>query len=182
MTELKSPYKLGAEQGLKTGLLISAAFFCSVYQEAMPLLSFLLFALLIIIPLTVYAGMRLTYVDSEGRATFAALWMQGIMTFICGSLLGSLVALLYLNYLDPTYIHDTVDQLRAAYTKLHSPEARQMADVLGYMIDNHLVPTNGTIVMGMFWLMVASGSVSSIFLSLLARARKAGPRHSAALN
>lgn len=172
MTQYISPYKLGAKYGFPMGLLMIATFFSTIFQLRYPMLSFAWLILIIAIPCFAFATLRRTYCRREGFSTFSELWMQGIVTFLGGAIISSVVALAYFRYINPDLIYNMLVTVEQSYRALHRPDATLIADDLRALIDNNAIPGASSIVMAMFWLMVACGSLTSMLLSLLARIKK----------
>ena len=55
------------------------------------------------VPVVCYIFMRRSQRAAHGLLTFSALWMQGIVTFACGSLIFGAAGLVYLKWIDPQF-------------------------------------------------------------------------------
>lgn len=97
--------------------------------------------------------------------------MQGIMTFICGSLIAGLVAVVYLKWINPDFIADRIQEAIDFYSGSGWQQGAEMADLLKNMVKAHVVPTPIQIVIEMIWLGVFSGSLLSLLMAVLVRAR-----------
>lgn len=97
--------------------------------------------------------------------------MQGIMTFICGSLIAGLVAVVYLKWINPDFIADRLQEAIDFYSGSGWQQGEEMADLLQNMVKAHVVPTPIQIVIEMIWLGVFSGSLLSLLMAVLVRAR-----------
>lgn len=170
-SERKSPYRRGADDGFFFGIYLSAMFFASVYSLDAPLLGVISFLMVLAVPFIIYRFLRRTYVEEYGTTLLSALWMQGIMIFLCGALICGAVSLIYLKWINPSFIVDQMRTVIDIYSGSGWESGEEMADMMQRIIDNNLVPTSISIVMEMIWLSVFSGSLLSLLMSLLVRAR-----------
>lgn len=169
MEKPRTPFKTGAEKGLISGAVMCAIFLASVSGMHFPLLNLAALGLIIWIPVMVLLQLRATRRQQPQWATFSGLWLQGIITFICGALIASTFAMLYFRLFDPDFVITTVDFLHEQYAAMPGQNAKEMSKIFASMIDNGAVPSAGTMVIGMFWVIVSSGSILSLLLALIAR-------------
>ncbi|MCC8070631.1 MAG: DUF4199 domain-containing protein [Bacteroidales bacterium] len=169
---IKSPYRRGADDGFYFGLYLSALFLASVCAVKTPFFAFVTMLMMLGVPFIIYYFLRRTYVVERGTSLLSALWMQGIMIFICGSLISGVVAIVYLKWVDPDFVINLVKEARDIYRESDWPQAEETANILQRMIDNHLVPSAISLVIEMIWFSVFTGSLLSVLMGLLARARK----------
>lgn len=172
MTEFVSPYKRGADKGLYFGIWLTVMFFAVIFSVNVEILSFVAMLMFVATPVIVYRWLRQTYVAENGATPLSGLWMQGIMIFACGSLINALVATVYLKWVNPGYVMERINDAIAIYSALDDPTAREAADLMTRMVEAHAVPSIPAIAVEMVWIAIFTGSVLSLFLSLLARARK----------
>ncbi len=166
-----SPYRRGADQGFFFGLYLSAMFIISAVSVKVQFLGIIPLIMAISVPFIIYRLLRRTYVEEYGTSTLSALWMQGIMIFICGSLIHAIVAVVYLKWIEPDFI---ITQLRSAiqfYKDSGTETGIQISDMLARMIRAGAVPSTTSIVIETIWLAIFSGSMLSLLMSILARAR-----------
>ena len=164
-----SPYRRGAAQGLFFGIYLSILFLASVYSVSYPLMGLVGMLLVLGVPFYIYRCLRATFVADGGLTPFSSLWMQGIMVFLCGALIQGVVAVIYLKWVDPTFIITQLRTVISFYDGMPSPEAKEMAKVLSNMIEANLVPSAASMVVEMIFLSVFSGSLLSLLMSALAR-------------
>lgn len=172
----RSPYRRGAYDGLWLGLLLAAVFFCMVGSVKAGGLSLLAFAGCVAVPFVIYSRLRRSYVADIGTTLLSSLWMQGIMAFACGCTLAGLVATVYLKWLDPTFLPARIDEAIAFYRSAPWPSGRQVADTLELMKRSGAMPSAVQIVVQCIWLGVFTGSMLSLLMGLLVRARPVRPR------
>lgn len=164
-----SPYRRGATQGMLFGIYLSILFLASVYSVSYPLMGLIGMLLIVGVPFYIFRCLRATFVADGGLTPFSSLWMQGIMVFMCGSLIQGAVAVVYLKWIDPAFIITQLRSVISFYEGLPSPEAKEMAKVLSNMIETNLVPSAASMVMEIIFLSVFSGSLLSLVMSALAR-------------
>lgn len=170
MTSL-NPYKNGANRGATLGVILSVMFFCSIYSDTIPFLSLLAFAIMAGVPFLIYRWLRKTYVANSGIPTLSMLWMQGIVTFACGSLILALVSASFLRFVKPDLIMETVHKVIDLYSSLPDNQSHQVAQLLSQMVKAHAVPSAVSISLEMVWLGIFSGSLLSLLISLIVRSR-----------
>lgn len=171
-----SPYRRGADDGFIFGAYLTATFLAIVWSSGVPLLGLVSMLLLAGVPVFVYLRLRRAYVADCGHTLLSSLWMQGIATFACGSLIAGAVATAYLKWIDPDFIIDRLHEAIAFYSGSGWERGQEVADTLQRMIDMHLVPSAAAIVVEVIWLAVFSGSLVSLLMALLARSRPVNPQ------
>ena len=102
----KSIYQQAGEWGVPFGLYLSCTAVTSIFADWFMPLQFLFLILLLGTPLVVYYFQRRRFILDDGFTEYAGLWMLGIMLFILGTLICSLIVFLELQYVRPTYIVD----------------------------------------------------------------------------
>ncbi|MCM1482766.1 MAG: DUF4199 domain-containing protein [Muribaculaceae bacterium] len=172
MNKIVSPYRRGADAGFFLGIWLCAMFFALIYSRAVPLLGVLSVLLFAGVPVLLYRQLRRTYVEEMGMTTLSGLWMQGIVTFACGSLISALAAYVFLRWIQPEYILGCVREAIDFYAAIDDPQAVQVADLLTRMVEANLVPTAASIALETVWIAIFTGSLLSLLLSLIARAVK----------
>lgn len=172
MTDLKkqdSPYYLGAKAGIPVGIYMSAMFLLMVLMTRIPLISYLLLCMILCMPVVIYATMRTTVVSFRGNTTFSSLWMQGIMTFLFGSVVCGLFTMIYLKFVEPRFIIGMVQSCIDSCRAMPGPEYSELAGTLENMIRTGVVPSASSFTISMFWFSMASGSLLSMVLAAVAQ-------------
>lgn len=176
MNEIKthSPFRYGADQGLYFGLYLICFYGCGLLNMTSPNLLFSLAAMVLFagVPFLIYYWLRRTYVAFRGAIQLSALWMQGIVIFICGTLISAVALVVYLKFVNPTFIVDQMKMLIEMYSSMDWERGQEAAEMLQRLIDMKLVPSAMSVVMETVWLGVFSGSMLSLLMGLLVRARK----------
>ncbi|MCH5319421.1 MAG: DUF4199 domain-containing protein [Paramuribaculum sp.] len=166
-----SPYRRGADNGFYFGIYLTGMFFAFVLSVKISLFSLITMAMFVAVPFLIYRWLRIAFVEDGGKSAISSLWMQGIMIFACGSAIAGVVATVYLKWINPDFIIDRLHETIDLYESLEWPQGKEMADVLQRMIDYRIVPSAIQIVVEMIWLSIFSGSLLSLLMSLLARAK-----------
>ena len=166
-----SPYRRAADDGFVFGLYLSAMFLAMALAARMPLLGLVSFVMCFGVPVFIYLRLRRSFTADNGHTLLSSLWMQGIVTFACGSLLAGAVATAYLKWIEPDFIIDRLHEAIDFYSGSGWSRGEEAAATLQRMIDMHLVPSAVAIVVEFIWLSVFSGSLLSLLMALLARSR-----------
>lgn len=174
MNSYKSPYRRGADDGLWFGLCLSLIFIGSVLSQSYDIFGPITLGLMISVPVLVYMALRRTFVAENGATGLSALWMQGIMMFLCGALLAGAVSVVYLKWINPHYISDLVTAAIEAYRSVGDESMDKLADGLQMMVDAGAVPSAPSLVFATIWSTVLSGSILSLIIGLIVRARHSG--------
>lgn len=167
----QSPYSRGAGFGARFGVYLSVLFFAMAYSLSVPLLSLVSLLMLAGVPPLIYMMLRKSYVADYGKTLFSSLWMEGIMIFFCGGLISSLVAVVYMTWIVPGYLHSQVDLMIDIYAGADWERGKELADMLERARRQHLIPSPINLAVDMLWLMVFSGSILSMLMALLVQAR-----------
>lgn len=168
----KSVYKRGADDGFYFGIYLSVMFFATAFSITVPFAGLLSFCMMIGVPFLIYRFLRRSYVGDYGTTTFSALWLQGIMTFLCGSLISGVVAYVFMRWVQPDYLLSTVQEVIKIYNDMDWPQGKEMADVLTKIVEQNMLPTPIQIVVEFIWFAVFSGSMLSIIVSLIVQMKK----------
>lgn len=166
-----SPYKRGADAGFYFSGILCMLFFAGVYSVKVPVLSIVSAVIALAVPYIIYKSLRKSYVTDHGATTMSSLWMQGIVTFACGCAVSGLIAIIYLKWIDPDFLMQRIYEAIALYRDSHWDSAANTADVLEKMIESGIMPGTVEFVMEAIWLGIFSGSMLSLLMALLVRAR-----------
>lgn len=99
-----SPYKRGADWGAWFGIYLSVLFFVTSYSVSSPVCALIGLLMIIGVPPCIYFMLRKSYVSDNGTTIFSSLWMEGISIFFFGGLIASIVAMIYMRWIDPTFL------------------------------------------------------------------------------
>lgn len=153
---------MSAEDGLLFGLYLSLMIVMSLLTVKMAALSLLVLLLMLGVPFVLYWFVRRGVLTARGSAKFADTALHGIATFIFGTLIMSVVMYLYLKFIDPGYIADSVQSL--VYILNHSgrPEDLEAASQLTALLNSQGLPATIDIVIPISVLSIASGSILAL--------------------
>lgn len=170
MDDTRNIYTSGANDGLKMGIYMSTMFVLQCLGTINLTLMTLGTIMMLCIPLAAYIMLRKAYRKSGGKSTFSAIWLHGILIFLCGSLIMAMVIYIYLRFIDPAFLRDTLSSLIEAYGSIEDASARQLTDILTTIRDQNLLPTPIQYAFTMIWTCGFFGSILSMILALIVRA------------
>ena len=105
--------------------------------------------------------------------------MQGIMVFLCGAVILSLMCLIYLRWIEPQWMTHFVEGAIVSYSKFYemtgNASAKEVSDVLTRMLETHSVPSASTMAVALFWMTTASGCMTSMIIAGLVKLRRIRP-------
>lgn len=168
----KSIYRRGAEHGIVMGVYLSVLFVAMARSMATAWLGMLAMAMALCVPVLTYTMLRRSYVADLGLTRFSELWMEGIVFFAGGSVIMAVVALAYMKWVEPTFIVDQVTSVAKLY---RDAGQTQFADMLDAAISTNTLPTPAEVAVEFVWLGVFTGSMLTMLMSLLVRARRVTP-------
>lgn len=174
----KSPFRRGADDGIIMGLLLVAVFFTGTLSFSYTLASDLTPILMLAgVPLLTYFLLRRSYVRDNGMTLFSSLWMQGIVTFFCGSLILAIVMYVYMRWGNPGFMREMVIRMSEFYDSMpETPQSREVSQIFHTMLDENVFPSAINVAIESIWLGVFSGSLLSMLAALAARARRVIPQ------
>lgn len=178
MTDIHtSAYRQGADTGFYFGLYLSALFFAMAYSVNFPVLSIVSFILMLGVPVIIYRWLRIYYCRLYGHALFSALWMYGIMIFLCGSLIAAAVSVIYMKWIHPDFMTEQIDASLAILDSSPLPQAKETAETMRLLREHGMLPGPVEISIRMISFNVFTGSMLSALMALLARARGYRPQN-----
>jgi len=168
-TEKKSIYQRAGEWGVPFGLYLSCAAVASIFADRFPPLSYVFLIMLVCTPLVVYRFQRHKFIEDGGFAEHSSLWMLGIMLFMLGSVISSLVVYLVLQYLRPGFLYEQAQAVIEVYSKLPQASDSEWLRVLQHAVDERMLPSPIQVVFDTFWFVAFGGSVVSAITAAIAR-------------
>ena len=174
----KSPFRRGADDGLLMGVLLVIVFFTGSQSFRYTLASDLTPILMLGgVPLLTYFLLRRSYIRDNGMTLFSSLWMQGIVTFFCGSLILAMFMYCFMRWIEPDFMRETVAHIAEFYDSMpDNPQGKEIALVFHTMLDENMFPSAISVAVESIWLGVFSGSLLSMLAAIAARARRVIPR------
>lgn len=174
---IKSLYKSAADDGLIMGGYLSLIFIVMIISVQSAAISFIGILLIIGLPVLLGFFLRRTYVREKGFTLFTSLWMQGILIFIFGSLICSVVSYIYLQYINPTFIYDQVKSALNLYESINEFKNMEFVKTMKLAIEQKLLPTPIQFVVQMIWVTGFFGSILSLFVALIVRVPRLKETH-----
>lgn len=174
--EPKSLYRRGADTGLYFGLYLSGLFFASSYSVDIPGLSLTTFIMMVAVPFIIYKCMRAYFNDEKGIVTFPSLWMYGIAIFIFGSIIAAAVSATYMKWIAPDFIDTRIQASIELLNATPGPDTKEMVKMLTLVRDSGMIPGPVELSLRMVSFNVFSGSMLSLLMSLLVKARPYKPQ------
>ncbi|MDE6270545.1 MAG: DUF4199 domain-containing protein [Muribaculaceae bacterium] len=163
-------YRRGASDGVLMGLVLCGIFASWALSMRWALASLAFPLLCVAVPVLAWWLLRRAYRADGCRSPFATLWMHGICIFFFGTLLMAALSLVWLRWLEPGLIHDSMAQAADVYAQLPSPQAQAMAADVRMLIDRGMVPRAIDVALALLWAGVFSGSILSIILAAIIHA------------
>lgn len=165
-----SPYRRGADDGYVMGAYFTAMFLAFFYQLRFPELAMLVLLMGAGVPAVVYMRLRRSF-RCDGLSTpLSSLWMEGIVMFLCGSLLSGCVALVMMKFVEPGWLSTFVAASAEALRDNPHPSAPEVAEALDLIIERRMLPPAPVIVFESVWMAVLSGSLLSLIVAVMLRA------------
>lgn len=165
----KSIYRRGAESGMVMGVYLSVLFLAIAYASTSQWLGLMSLAMVVSVPLLTYRLLRQAYRADGGNLCFSELWMEGTVIFAGGSLIMAVVAFAFMRWVEPSFIVTQVASVAEIYRE--SGQA-QVAEMVDRAVDQHLLPSPAEVAVEFVWFGVFSGSLLSMLMALLVRARR----------
>lgn len=172
MESQRSVYRRGAEDGLIMGPLMALVVILMGACGRVPVLGIPALVGICLVPIVAYVMLSRGYREDNCQSTFSALCMQGISTFFFGGLLMAVVIYVSLRWVWPTYIADQMRFLSEILAQQPGPEAKQLTDMVDKLIATGNVPTPIEVALEQLYIVVFTGSLLSLFLSLVIRSRR----------
>ncbi len=169
---IESPSRRGADDGLRFGLYLGVMFFASIFSASFPLLSFLSLAMIIAVPGVVYAMMRRYERSLGAAASFAMLWMQGVVIFFCGMLIAGTALTVYMRWIEPDFIAGQLAALASLEGTMPGTFVDEAASVASEMLEARFIPSAVSVVIELIMLSIVTGSALTICLSAFMSLRR----------
>lgn len=168
----KSVYRRGAEDGLVMGPLMTVIALLVGATSYIPWLGLPSLAAMLAVPAVAYVMLWRGFKASDFKASFSALWLEGICAFFFGGMIMGALVFVALRWVWPGFIADQMRLLVDILSSSTDPSASDMADGLSKSLERGIVPAPIDIVLELIYIVVFTGSLLSMLLSLLVRARR----------
>lgn len=167
-----NPYRRGADDGFLLGAYLVLLFFALAFSMKVSILGMIAMGMILAVPAVIYLMLARSFRAQNGLASFSSLWMQGIVTFFGGSLILAVVMMVYLRWIDPSFMADRLTEAIQIYRDLNQPRATEVADTLQLILDQNIIPSATDVALEVIWAGVFTGSLLSMLIALLVRARR----------
>lgn len=164
-TLITSPYRRGADFGFLFGIYLTVMFFSSIFARALPLGGLLSLILMAGVPVFAFTTLRRYNRELQGCATFPMMWMTGVVTFICGSLIAGTLLVIYLKWIEPDFILRQLEGLVEAGRQNPDTPIAEAGDIASQMIKTNFIPSPMAVITEMILAAIVSGSILSIIIS-----------------
>ncbi len=171
-SQSKSVYLRGAENGIVLGLYFCVMFIAMVAGEKFVLPRLLSSVMMLCVPFLIYLFLRKTYIEEKGYTIYAALWMQGIVSFAGAGIILAVLVYAYLKWGDPEFIPRQVALLIDVYGNNNAPESQKLVKILREMQHRNYYPSPRSIISQLIMLSIFTGSILSMIVALIVRTRK----------
>lgn len=171
MENKKSIFQRAAEWGIPFGLYLACAAMTYIFSDYFLPLSMLFLVMCLFTPVIVYYFQRRKFIEDDGFSEYAATWMLGIMLYLLGTLVASLIVYLVLQYVRPTFMYEQAQVIINASKDNPDMKDSEMLNIIKLMVDKKLMPSPIEIVMNMYWLVTFMGSFTSAFTAWPARSK-----------
>ncbi|MDE7153010.1 MAG: DUF4199 domain-containing protein [Muribaculaceae bacterium] len=161
----------GAEHGLYVGIyliLLSWMMLQGIEYGFMNLLSLVMLCLL---PVMIFIMLRRTFVQEQGQSLLSGLWLEGIVSFICGSMIFALAAYAYLRWINPHFIVEQVSEAIKLYDQVDDEQAKEVVTVLKQIEKTRAYPTPQQIVLQLGLFITFAGSILSLLTASFLKIR-----------
>ncbi len=167
----KTPYRRGAEDGLKFGLYLGVLLFSSLLSGKVAWLGLLFYVMVILVPVIIYRMMVSYKRELGGVVTFSMLWMQGLVIFSCAAVIAGGAMMVYLRWINPDYMVENLRQVASLDVSGENAGLTEVRDMAQNMLDNHFVPRSVDVVIMIILMAITSGSLLSMLLAGILIAR-----------
>lgn len=167
--EVKNVYRQGAEDGVFFGILLTMISLSFIYSGKSSIISVLAVVLLLLPPVALFVSQRRYAARMSNFADVPALWMLGLMTSLCGSLICGAVTYCWLQFIEPSFIYDQVQGAIDVWKQVPEMVGDPMLKDMQNAIDRGMLPSAIEFVMNMILLTTFLGSVQSLLLGAVVR-------------
>lgn len=165
----RSVYHIGATNGVTIGLLLSAMFLTQSYGLHNLILLLIGDILMLAVPFVTYRLLVRDHDRYSYMRSVSAVWLDGIVSFICGSLILALVMYIFLRFLQPGFTAEQIKNVAGLYRELKTSQGDAMAKAMEQLIATHQVPSPIQLSFSMLWLTSFAGAMLSMLLALVIR-------------
>lgn len=168
---MNSIFHRGAQYGVGIGvylILLSWVIVMATQSGIMNLLALLLLALM---PIICFVMLRRTFTMEQGKSLLSGLWLEGIVAFICGSMIFAVMAYAYLRWINPDFVAEQVHEAIKVYEDIEDEQAQEVVSVLQLMENSRAYPTPQQIVLQLGLFITFVGSILSLLTASFLKIR-----------
>lgn len=171
MNRPRSIFRRAAEGGVTLGVL----FICIFLLETIagPMTGLIALVLMVYVPVHVYRKVKASYTMARGLSSFSALWLEGILLFVCGSIILAIGTFIFMRWLVPGYLPALTGQvaefIAANPHLLDSPASPQQ--LTAYFASIRPID----IAMTLMWASAFTGSLASLVIAAIVKWRTVPP-------
>ncbi len=176
MNQPLSPFRRGADNGFLFGLYLSVLYLLMIFSSSVPLLNIPVLGMMVAVPALIYFMLRRDRLAPQGGVTIVgALWIDGLLTFLCGGLIGSLVVFIYMRWIDPDFIVSNIEQSISLLEAAGDADSIELADEFRSAMSNGFNVSPIVFAMTLLWMVTFSGSILSLILSAVIARKHSAP-------
>lgn len=162
--------QVASEWGLFIGIAACVAVFATLFSIYKPYLMIPAIAGYVAVPVLAWRMLKGTFIATDATASTSILWRTGTLAFSAGGLITALVVFIVFKWIDPGFVARMFDDVMKMYSSLDTPDAAEKLDQLRQIAEQGL-PTSAQMAMQIFVFTVLSGSVLSLIIAAILRAR-----------
>ena len=171
----KNPYRRGANDGWCMGLILIALFLAMTRSFQSVWANWTGLVLMVAgVPAATFLFLRRSYMRDNGLTLFSSLWVQGIAMFFCATLLLAMFEYIYLRFINPTFMVDTLNRMADAFSVSGTADGEKTAGMLRGMLKQNLVPNAINVALETIWTGVFTGSLLSALMAGVVRMKMWG--------
>ena len=164
-----SVYQRASVWGFPFGLYLACAGVSSVFADWFLPLGYIFIMLTVGAPLVVYYFQRRYFIEEDGFAEYAAVWMLGIMLYMFGTVLASFIMFLVIQYGRPEFVYDQANLVIKFYSEIPEMRDSEFVSVLKRAVEKQALPTPIESVFNAFWFITFGGCITSAITAIVAR-------------
>ena len=172
---IESPYRRGADDGMKFGLYLTAMFAGALFSSPAGPGAWLAMLLMFAAPVVLCVMMAGYFRRQAYSVGFGDLWLDGTLTVIFGTLIASAFLIVYMKWVNPDFVINQLNSIIDLNKEHPDMGLDAYAKVAENLIADHTVPS-ATVMAANMLVMISMGgimlsAVLSLGLLLLARLR-----------
>lgn len=163
----KSIYAHGAEHGVVIGIYLTVVSMALFYGGTSTLLSLVALLLLLGFPGVLFVIERRYHRSTGGCADISAMWLLGLVSTLCGSLICGIADYAWLEFVSPGFILEQANAAIEAYNSLPEMRDTEVVASLKRAIEMGMLPTPIEFVVNMILFTTFAGSILSLIAAAI---------------